>query len=45
MKKVKVGLLVEEFYDKDLGGFGGYGILAREYIAKYIPNSEIEVVE
>lgn len=43
MKKVKVGLLVEEFYDKDLGGFGGYGILAREYIAKYIPNSEIEL--
>lgn len=43
MKKIKVGLLVEEFYDKDLGGFGGYGILAREYIAKYIPNSEIEL--
>lgn len=43
MKKVKVGLLVEEFYDKDLGGFGGYGILAREYIAKYIPNSEVEI--
>lgn len=43
MKKIKVGLLVEEFYDKDLGGFGGYGILAREYIAKYIPNSEIEI--
>ena len=43
MKRIKVGLLVEEFYDKDLGGFGGYGILAREYIAKYIPNSEIEI--
>ncbi|MGL5057959.1 MAG: hypothetical protein ACRC6A_11440, partial [Fusobacteriaceae bacterium] len=43
MKKIKVGLLVEEFYDKDLGGYGGYGILAREYIAKYIPNSEIEI--
>lgn len=43
MKKIKVGLLVEEFYDNDLGGFGGYGILAREYIAKYIPNSEIEI--
>lgn len=43
MKKIKVGLLVEEFYDKDLGGFGGYGILAREYIAKYIPDSEIEI--
>lgn len=43
MRKIKVGLLVEEFYDSDLGGFGGYGILAREYIAKYIPNSEIEI--
>ena len=43
MRKIKVGLLVEEFYDKDLGGFGGYGILAREYIAKYIPCDEIEI--
>lgn len=43
MKKVKVGLLVEEFYDKDLGGYGGYGMIAREYIAKYIPDSEIEI--
>lgn len=43
MKKIKVGLLVEEFYDKDLGGYGGYGMIAREYIAKYIPNTEIEI--
>lgn len=43
MKKIKVGLLVEEFYDKDLGGYGGYGILAREYIAKYIPNENLEI--
>lgn len=43
MSKIKVGLLVEEFYDKDLGGFGGYGILAREYIARYIPSEEIEI--
>lgn len=43
MKKIRVGLLVEEFYDEELGGFGGYGILAREYIARYIPNSEIEI--
>lgn len=43
MKKIKVGLLVEEFYDKDLGGYGGYGILAREYISRYIPNHEIEI--
>lgn len=43
MNKIKVGLLVEEFYDEELGGFGGYGILAREYIAKYIPNKDIEI--
>lgn len=43
MNKIKVGLLVEEFYDEELGGFGGYGILAREYIAKYIPNQDIEI--
>lgn len=43
MKKIKVGLLVEEFYGENLGGFGGYGILAREYIAKYIPNENIEI--
>lgn len=43
MRKIKVALLVEEFYDKDLGGYGGYGILAREYIAKYIPNEDIEL--
>ena len=43
MEKIKVGLLVEEFYDKDLGGYGGYGILAREYIAKYLVSEEIEI--
>ena len=43
MEKIKVGLLVEEFYDKDLGGFGGYGILAKEYITKYLPFEEIEI--
>lgn len=43
MKKIKVGLLVEEFFDKDLGGYGGYGILAREYIGRYLPNENIEL--
>lgn len=43
MKKIRVGLLVEEFFDKDIGGFGGYGILAREYICRYIPNADIEI--
>lgn len=40
MEKIKVGLLGEEFYDKDLGG---YGILAREYTAKYLVSDEIEI--
>ena len=40
---MKVSLLVEEFFDKELGGYGGYGMLAREYIAEYIPNEEIEL--
>ena len=25
------------------GGVGGYGMLARKYIAKYVPNCEIEI--
>ena len=40
---MKINLLVEEFFDKELGGYGGYGMLAREYIAEYIPNEEIEL--
>lgn len=43
MKKIKIGLLVEEFFDKDLGGYGGYGMLARNYIARYLSNEEFEV--
>ena len=40
---MKASLLVEEFFDKDLGGYGGYGMLAREYIAEFIPNEQIEL--
>ena len=37
---MKVALLVEEFFDKELGG---YGMLAREYIAEYIPEKNLEL--
>lgn len=43
MGKIKVGLLVEEFFDRDLGGYGGYGILARQYIGRYLPDEKIEL--
>ncbi|MCP1223116.1 glycosyltransferase family 4 protein [Sebaldella sp. S0638] len=40
---MKAALLVEEFFDKELGGYGGYGMLAREYIAEYIPGEGLEL--
>lgn len=43
MSKIRVGLIVEEYFEKELGGYGGYGMLARNYISKYIPNEQIEV--
>ncbi|MCL2411716.1 MAG: glycosyltransferase family 4 protein [Treponema sp.] len=46
MKKIRVGLLVGEFYSNSLpfnNGKGGYGMLARNYITEYIPNDNIEI--
>lgn len=42
-KKIKVGLLIDEFFGGAGTAFGGYGFLARKYIAKYIPNDDIQV--
>lgn len=36
-KKIKVGLIVDEFFGGAGTAFGGYGFLARRYIARYIP--------
>src|SRR5690606_41752480 len=41
--KIKVGLIVDEYFGAAGTAFGGYGFLARRYIAKYLPNTEIEV--
>ncbi|WFQ78889.1 glycosyltransferase family 4 protein [Xenorhabdus sp. SF857] len=41
--KIKVGLIVDEFFGAAGTRFGGYGYLARNYIAKYLPNKEIEI--
>lgn len=42
-KKIKVGLLIDEFFGGAGTAFGGYGFLARKYIAKYIPNKDIQI--
>ena len=41
--KIKVALLVDEFFGGAGTAFGGYGFLARHYIAKYIPNDKIQL--
>lgn len=42
-KKIKVALLIDEFFGGAGTAFGGYGFLARKYIAKYIPNEDIQI--
>ncbi len=42
-KKIKVGLIINEFFGGAGTAFGGYGFLARKYIAKYIPDADIQI--
>ncbi len=42
-RKIKIGLLIDEFFGGGGTAFGGYGFLARRYIAKYIPDDNIEI--
>lgn len=42
-RKIKVGLLIDEFFGGAGTAFGGYGFLARKYIAKYIPDENIQI--
>ncbi len=43
MKKIKVGLIIDEFFGGAGTAYGGYGFLARRLIAKYIPNDLIQI--
>lgn len=43
MKKIKVGLIIDEFFGGGGTAFGGYGFLARKYICKYIPDENIQI--
>jgi glycosyltransferase involved in cell wall biosynthesis len=42
-RKIKVGLIIDEYFGALGTAYGGYGMLARHYVAKYLPNEEIEV--
>lgn len=42
-RKIKIGLLIDEFFGGGGTAFGGYGFLARRYIAKYIPDENIKI--
>ena len=43
MKKIKVGLIIDEFFGGGGTAFGGYGFLARKYVCKYIPDENIQI--
>lgn len=43
MNKLKIALLIDEFFGGAGTAFGGYGFLARNYICKYIPNKDIQI--
>lgn len=43
MKKIKVGLIIDEFFGGAGTAYGGYGFLARKYICRYIPNENIQI--
>ena len=43
MKKIRVCLIIDEFFGGAGTFYGGYGFLARRLICKYIPNEDIEI--
>lgn len=42
-KRLRVALIINEFFGGAKTPFGGYGYLARYYICKYIPNEDITI--
>ena len=43
MKKIRVALLIDEFFGGDGTRLGGYGFLARRGICMYVPDKEIQI--
>lgn len=42
-RPIKVGLIIDEYFGGANTAFGGYGFLARNHIAKYLPNENIQI--
>lgn len=42
-KKIKAALIIDEYFGGMNTAFGGYGFLARNYIAKYLPDENIDL--
>ena len=42
-KKIKVALLIDEFFGGANTGYGGYGFLARRGICQYVPDDDIQI--
>lgn len=42
-RPIRVALLIDEFFGGAGTAFGGYGFLARHYIAKYLPCDDIQI--
>ena len=42
-RPIRVALLIDEYFGSAGTAYGGYGFLARRYIAKYIPNKDIQL--
>ncbi|MDP8038684.1 MULTISPECIES: hypothetical protein [Pasteurellaceae] len=41
--KIKVALLVDEYFGGAGSAYGGYGFLARRLVAKYLQNENIQI--
>lgn len=42
-RKLKVGLIIDEFFGGANTAFGGYGFLARKFITRYLPDKDIQI--
>lgn len=43
MRKIKVAMLINEYFGAVGTGYGGYGFLARRLVAKYLHNDDIQI--